>query len=460
MKIYDKYLPLFFLCWAFLYSPFAVLPVFPQGVNKGEVVDLTARGVAVGEKVPDLLIENLHGYVGGDGKAVSSVKLSSFRGKLVILDFWATWCGACVGMMPVIDSLQQVFDGKVQFISVTDEPEKVAVPFLRKLNPSGSVVPFVTADKVLKAAFPHRLLPHYVWIDGDGVVVAITALEQVSGRQIKKVLMGSAAGIRQKRDLAVAYDPNKPMFLDGNGGNGKGLLFHSMLTRWGDGLQMGSWVNPALGKASVKNLGVKEMYAAAFSERVIIGKHRMVFDMKDPGLIRYSHDTRDNQESEDWMRKNMFCYELILPQGQGAMLRSHMVGDLRRLFPWVSADTVSMETMCTVLVSTGDNSAMRAKGSARSIDIDNMGIAVKAMGIVSLTSRLDMIYLQEHPYPVVDGSGITFPVDFQLDCDLSSVPSINKALEKYNLKLVDKRFKTLMLVFKDVPVSDMGSRSK
>lgn len=136
--------------------------------------------------------------------------------------------------------------------------------------------------------------------------------------------------------MAVKYDRNKPLFLAENGGSGKGLIYHSMLTEWGEGLSMGSWINPAMGKATVANLGIKEMYAAAFSEKLIIGQHRVINQMKDPGTIHYDGP---RAEADSWMKKNMFCYELVLPEGKRETLRSHMIGDLKKLFPKIWADT-------------------------------------------------------------------------------------------------------------------------
>ncbi|MGN7986122.1 TlpA family protein disulfide reductase [Pedobacter sp. 22226] len=447
MKVNDRYLSLFFLCWAFLYSPFAVMPVFPQS-KKGEAVDLTASGIRVGQQVPDLEVFNLHNYKDGDGRKVSSLHLSSLKGKLVILDFWATWCAPCVGMMPVMDSLQRRFAGKVQFISVTREGDNVVGPFFERLKRRGKgLIPYATSDVVLAKAFPHRLLPHYVWIGADGKVAAITSHEEVNAERIEQMVSGViGSGTVQKNDLAVRYDRKKPLFFDGNGGNAQRLIFHSILSGWGDGLPMSYQIDPLLRKASVINLGVQEMYAAVFSEKMLIAKHRMVFDMKDPGKVRFN---KGKDAAKDWMRENMYCYELILPEGRERELRSYMRRDLEELFPDVEADTVRMETMCTVLVSTGDNSVLRSKGGISGVDINGLGASFKNMWISSFTGRLDVLYMQGNPYPVVDGSGIGFPIDLELECNMASVKEVNAALEKYNLKLVDKPFKTLMLVFRD-----------
>lgn len=58
--------------------------------------------------------------------------IKDLKGKVVFLDFWATWCSACVAGMPHINRLQEALKGEpVVFISITDEPADKIVPFLK-----------------------------------------------------------------------------------------------------------------------------------------------------------------------------------------------------------------------------------------------------------------------------------------------------------------------------------------
>jgi thiol-disulfide isomerase/thioredoxin len=76
-----------------------------------------------------------------------SVKsLSEFRGQVVVLEFWATWCGPCLTLLPHMNKMVDSFAGKpVRFISVTDEPRADVESFLAQhpmkawigLDPSG-----------------------------------------------------------------------------------------------------------------------------------------------------------------------------------------------------------------------------------------------------------------------------------------------------------------------------------
>ena len=58
--------------------------------------------VAVGQAAPQFTLPDLNG---------KKISLDQYEGKIVILDFWATWCGPCRMTMPVLDTIQEQFFG-------------------------------------------------------------------------------------------------------------------------------------------------------------------------------------------------------------------------------------------------------------------------------------------------------------------------------------------------------------
>src|ERR1700709_2704477 len=52
------------------------------------------------------------------------------KNKLVILDFWATWCGPCVEELPFLDSVQQLFNGKLEVVPIAYETKDKVSSFL------------------------------------------------------------------------------------------------------------------------------------------------------------------------------------------------------------------------------------------------------------------------------------------------------------------------------------------
>jgi len=119
----------------------------------------TAR---VGAPAQDFQLKDLAGH---------TVRLSDYRGKVVVINFWATWCAPCLAEMPELVKLQRDYKEKgIQVIGVaaaTDRRSKALTTKRRlKLN-----YPVVIGTKRLESAYGiGDVLPLTVVVDRNGII--------------------------------------------------------------------------------------------------------------------------------------------------------------------------------------------------------------------------------------------------------------------------------------------------
>ena len=123
------------------------------------------RGLGWGESAPKL---ELHDLKGG------AHKLEDYRGKPVLLNFWATWCVPCAAEMPLLNEMQTRYKGKVVFIaaSVDDDDMKPAVESFIKKHKGGALTVMMGAelDSLHVFGLPDAM-PGTVFIDSEGNIV-------------------------------------------------------------------------------------------------------------------------------------------------------------------------------------------------------------------------------------------------------------------------------------------------
>lgn len=163
----------------------------------------SAHSLNIGDTISaDLVITHVYNY------PASKIRIGDLKGKLVILDFWGTWCGSCIHSFPKLDSLQKKYKNKLQIILVnsitgTGDTRQMIETFLKKWRSKTGrpfVLTYAIEDTLLTKFFPHVYLPHYVWIGTDRKVLAITGSDEVTTENINAAIKGERLNLHLKKD--------------------------------------------------------------------------------------------------------------------------------------------------------------------------------------------------------------------------------------------------------------------
>jgi peroxiredoxin len=129
-----------------------------------EVTRVGKPGVLnIGQLAPDFTLKDESGR---------PVKLSDYRGKLVFLNFWATWCGPCVDEMPAMEVMNKILkDRKFQMLTVSIDIKWEPVrEFYKKYNLTLPVV-LVPGQQVARDLYKATGWPETFLIDANGHLI-------------------------------------------------------------------------------------------------------------------------------------------------------------------------------------------------------------------------------------------------------------------------------------------------
>lgn len=175
----------------FIQSDTAALQLAYQWLSTSRIKPRDLPGLVVGQNLPELTLRTLAGNL---------ITLNDYRGRLVVLNWWGTWCKPCVAEIPGLNQLRDTYiDSSVVFIAVNNEPMETIERFLKE-NPFKYL--HSTTDSVgaqlLGEAFPRHLI-----LDKTGRVLWSSVggsknTYQRLARELSKIL----------RDAKTVEDPN------------------------------------------------------------------------------------------------------------------------------------------------------------------------------------------------------------------------------------------------------------
>jgi thiol-disulfide isomerase/thioredoxin len=122
----------------------------------------------VNKPAPAFTLEGL------DGKKVS---LSDFKGRPLVVNFWATWCGPCKIEMPWFEEFRKKYAGDgFEIVGLDDDADVGKEKIARETAKLGVTYPILLSDDVVAKAYGDpEVLPMSFYVGKDGKVVAVTA---------------------------------------------------------------------------------------------------------------------------------------------------------------------------------------------------------------------------------------------------------------------------------------------
>lgn len=183
-------------------NPFAGNPTLITVSETGEVVEVTLGlvpntnlaktdkgvGVKVGEAAPNFVLGDQLGKLEA---------LDDYRGKVVLVNFWATWCPFCLEEMPDLQKVSQEFKGDVVVLGINNmESPGQGESYVADLDVTYPVLYFPDDDEIVNA-YDVFAMPTTYYLDRDGIVrVVWRGFDNLEGMRdkITRTLQGASAG--------------------------------------------------------------------------------------------------------------------------------------------------------------------------------------------------------------------------------------------------------------------------
>jgi len=309
---------------------FYIVLLFPHFLLAQNMTDLKA--LRVGDSISHLVFRNLEN---SDREILSAKEL---KGKAIIIDFWTNGCVSCFEAMPKLENLKNKYSDQLQIILINPwEPKDKIFTRLKQMQKQRPdlklpALPNIYGDTSWRYIFPHRTVPHHIWIDKKGKIVSIINGYDATEENIIKLINGDPLNITQKDDFILqGKDVRKDFLLDPFIPSLKREYYSAIFT---SNLTIGSrqLLNidsvARIFRKTILNRSVLELYMIA-CKLLPFEKKRILLEVSDPYNLQYPNDPG---LISTWAPNNCFSYELVAPLEFQNEIHEFMLTDLNRYF--------------------------------------------------------------------------------------------------------------------------------
>jgi len=373
------------------------------------------RALKPGDKIPDAVWNQTLelNYFNGEKK---TIKFADLKGKLIILDFWATWCKSCIEGFPHLEDVKTINQDEIVVLLVnsvqTKDTRKRVKDLTNKYSAQYSFkssLPYLFGDTVFQQLFPHNAIPHVVWIDKNGMLVANTYPDALTKENVNAVLHNESVHLHQKEWRSKdkpALIPEEMM----NNGFYAGSIFRTYL----EGLDV-SYGNYSFDgnrtRFQIINLSFAKLLSIAFQR-----------ELKGIPWRSWRFDAVKAPDSKQKLLAsnrydNRFCYEMVYMDSLSKVgAKKWFTEDFKRFF----GIKLSVENKPTDVLQIAFNSAfekIRSKGGVPEVFLGDSGTEMKFRNI-PLELLVDNLSLYFNKPLVIEKSNrllvdMTIPKDFE-----------------------------------------------
>lgn len=426
------------------------------------------RAAKLNEVVPDL------SFTVTEAGVKSLEKLSSYKGKILLLDFWGVNCLDCIASMPKMLDFQQRYKDNFKIIIVTQNTEEQIEKLWKKLEllpdavkwiSAGKQLSFVTNDSVLQRVFPYKGLPTHVWIGKGSEYVAMAYSTSATEGNIQKMLKDHpvswdyVSGIELNADTLL---DNPFLWLNNHNYQNKSIPYFSFI---GPRIEFGEGgygpvkviYDSATGKKqgiSCMNKTIVELYKEAYRDKLsfkpFIPNNRIVLEVKDQSKY---FAPRYDSTYYSWASQNLFCYALKCPIKSVDSIYPFMRKDLDRFFNIVSkVEKRSIKCWVFKQINTEMNFISK-KGKAK-YEREKGRLIIRNSSIRNLAYAIEDLVREKYPdMPVINVTNYIGNIDIDLpwsdDLKTLSISEFRKEMQKFGLDVVEEYFPIDMLVIRE-----------
>lgn len=164
-----------------------------------EINDELIRPIKIGDRIPDEVLD-LPLWVVSKETPTDTLTLRDIpQDKLLILDFWASWCKACVESMAKWEGIRDSVGGGLVILGAHIDFDYKAYPFVQRQGWDSNTAIGMTAHVLNRYFFDRKVVSRAVWIM-DGQVIAVTGSRGYGAELVREVMD------RKHVEIPIAYE--------------------------------------------------------------------------------------------------------------------------------------------------------------------------------------------------------------------------------------------------------------